>query len=82
MARTFYFAKPRPGGGSIIVGARRSEVGTGAEHEELMELSGPASFVASRSDDRLAVLTLSSGDAEGRQLTILDPITGDAAAGD
>ena len=72
----FYFAKPRPGGGSIIVGARRSEVGTGAEHEELMQLSGPASFVASRSDDRLAVLTLSSGDAEGRQLTILDPITG------
>ena len=41
-----------------------------------MQLSGPASFVASRSDDRLAVLTLSSGDAEGRQLTILDPITG------
>ena len=73
---SFYFAKPRPGGGSIIVGARRGEVGSGAEHEELMELSGPASFVASRSDDRLAVLTLASGDAEGRQLTILDPITG------
>ena len=72
----FYFAKPRPGGGSIIVGARRSDVGTGAAHEELMELSGPASFVASRSDNRLAVLTLTSGDAEGRQLTILDPITG------
>ncbi len=73
---SFYFAKPRPGGGSIIVGARRSEVGSGAEHEELMELTGPASFVASRSDDRLAVLTLSQGDAEGRNLTILDPVTG------
>ena len=69
----YYFAKPRPGGGSIIVRARRSDVGAGGEHEELMELSGPASFVASRSDDRLAVLTLTSGDAEGRQLTILDP---------
>ena len=73
---SFYFAKPRPGGGSIIVGARRSEVGSGAEHEELMELTGPASFVSSRSDDRLAVLTLSQGDAEGRNLTILDPVTG------
>jgi len=73
---SFYFAKPRPGGGSIIVGARRSEVGSGAEHEELMELTGPASFVASRSDDRLAVLTLSQGDAEGRNLTILNPVTG------
>ena len=72
----FYFAKPRPGGGSIIVGARRSEVGTGAEHEELMELTGPASFVASRDSDRLAVLTLSQGDSEGRNLTILDPVTG------
>ncbi|MYD55348.1 MAG: hypothetical protein F4W96_13730 [Chloroflexi bacterium] len=72
----FYFAKPRPGGGSIIVGAKRSEVGSGAEHEELMKLTGPASFVASRSDDRLAVLTLSQGDAEGRNLTILDPVTG------
>ncbi len=72
----FYFAKPRPGGGSIIVGARRSEVGSGADHEELMELTGPASFVASRSDDRLAVLTLTSGDAEGRNLTILNPVTG------
>ena len=72
----FYFAKPRPGGGSIIVGARRSEVGSSAEQEELMELSGPASFVASRSDHRLAVLTLAPGDAEGRELTILDPITG------
>jgi TolB protein len=72
----FYFAKPRPGGGSIIVGARRNEVGSGSEHEDLMELSGPASFVASRSDHRLAVLTLTQGDAEGRQLTILDPVTG------
>ena len=72
----FYFAKPRPGGGSIIVGARRSDVGSSAEQEELMELSGPASFVASRSDHRLAVLTLAPGDAEGRELTILDPITG------
>lgn len=71
-----YFAKPRPGGGSIIVGARRSEIGEGGEHEELMELTGAASFVASRSDNRLAVLTLSAGDAEGRELTILDPITG------
>ena len=71
-----YFAKPRPGGGSIIVGARRSEIGQGGEHEELMELTGAASFVASPSDNRLAVLTLSSGDAEGRELTILDPITG------
>ena len=72
----FYFAKPRPGGGSIIVGARRSEVGSGGAHEALMELTGPASFVASRSDHRLAVLTLAPGDAEGRQLAILDPITG------
>ena len=72
----FYFAKPRPGGGSIIVGARRSDVGSGAEHEELMELTGPASFIASPSDHRLAVLTLSQGDSEGRNLTILDPLTG------
>ncbi len=71
-----YFAKPRPGGGSIIVGARRSELGSGGAHEELMELTGPASFVAAQTDDRLAVLTLSAGDAEGRNLTILDPITG------
>ena len=71
-----YFAKPRPGGGSIIVGARRSQIGKGGEHEELMELTGAASFVASPSDNRLAVLTLTAGDAEGRHLTILDPITG------
>lgn len=71
-----YFAKPRPGGGSIIVGARRSEVGSSKKHEELMELTGPASFVAARSDNRLAVLTLSAGDAEGRKLTILNPVTG------
>ena len=71
-----YFAKPRPGGGAIVVRAQRSEIGSGAAHEELMELTGPASFVASRSDDRLAVLTLAPGDAEGRSLTILDPATG------
>ena len=70
-----YFAKPRPGGGAIVVRAQRSEIGSGAAHEELMELTGPASFVASRSDDRLAVLTLAPGDAEGRSLTILDPTT-------
>lgn len=72
-----YFAKPRPGGGAIVVRAQRSEIGSGAAHEELMELTGPASFVASRSDDRLAVLTLAPGDAEGRSLTILDPATGE-----
>ena len=71
-----YFAKPRPGGGSIIVGARRSDIGSGAAYEELMELDGPASFVPAHGDDRLAVLTLAPGDAEGRRLTILDPITG------
>ncbi len=72
----FYFARPRPGGGSIIVRARRSEVGAGGEYDELMELTGAASFVSSRSDDLLAVLTLAPDDAEGRKLTILDPGAG------
>ena len=72
-----YFAKPRPGGGSIVVRAKRNELSGGGSHEDLMELTGPASFVASRSDDRLAVLTLAPSDAEGRSLTILDPATGD-----
>ncbi len=71
-----YFAKPRPGGGAILVRAKRSEAAAPGEHEDLMELTGPASFVVSASDERLAVLTLGPGESEGRQLTILDPETG------
>ena len=73
---SIYFAKPRPGGGAILVRAQRGDAGASGEHDELMELSGPASFVASRIDERLAVLTLGPGDAEGRKLSILDPETG------
>ena len=72
----FYFARPRPGGGSTIMRARRREVGGSGEHEALMELDGAASFVASRCDDRLAVLRLAANDSEGRELSILDPNSG------
>ncbi len=83
-----YFAKPRPGGGALLVRANRSEVAAGGPSDELMELSGPAAFVTAhrnnrssdrpddRLDDRLAVLTLTAGDAEGRNLTVLDPVRG------
>ncbi len=73
---SIYFAKPRPGGGATLARVQRAEVGSAGEHDELMDLSGPASFVTARSDDRLAVLTLGPGDTEGRQLSILDPDTG------
>lgn len=72
---SLYFAKPRPGGGAILVRAKRADAASGSEHDELMELTGPASFAVSPSDERLAVLTLGPGDSEGRKLTILDPET-------
>ena len=76
---SIYFAKPRPGGGAILVRAKRADVASGSEHDELMELTGPASFAVSPSDERLAVLTLGPGDSEGRKLTILDPETASQA---
>ncbi len=71
-----YFAKPRPGGGSVLVRAVRGDVAADSEHDELMELTGPAAFIAARNDERLVVLTLGPSDAEGRQLVVLDPGTG------
>ena len=68
------FARPRPGGGSTITRARRTDVASASGQEELLEVTGGASFVVSPVDDRLAVLTLSEG--APRQLTILNPNTG------
>ena len=72
-----YFAKPRPGGGAILMRAPRGGIESADERDELIEMTGPAAFVLSRSDERLAVLTLGPGDAEGRQLSVLDPVSGE-----
>ncbi len=72
-----YFARPRPGGGSIVLRAARSEIGASNAQEELMEVAGASSFVVSPTDDRLAVMSLPLNDAGPRRLTILNPSTGD-----
>ncbi len=72
----FYFARPRPGGGSQLVRGRRSEVSSNRQPEELLELKGAMAFVPSPCDDRLALLTLESNDAQGRALSVFDPDSG------
>ena len=77
--QTIIYARPRPGGGAIIMGVPRSELtGDTAEAEVLMESEGPVSFVPAQGYPhlRLAVLTLSNENLEGRKLTIFDPYLG------